>query len=249
MSVTKRPSSRPPRASRQAWGTTRVRRRRAVTGRSEAACSPRFGAPSRPSKSRAISWALLRGDSSWARTARTWTSLPPPPISRGSRRRSAPPRLRSPPHPRPRNALASSSPMTRPDGSWVKLDVVTDLAFGRYQELRLQGAAGCLAAPADRASSSCLPRTMLSGRPAALPARPRALFTDAHRRSLLDLADQASRSRSRSCLRSRERVSCRGGRTSPVRAGDRRRLGAARGTRLPSRRWSPSVDHARSEAA
>jgi hypothetical protein len=29
--------------------------------------------------------------------------------------------------------------------SWVKLDVVTELSFGRYQELRLEGAAGCLA--------------------------------------------------------------------------------------------------------
>jgi hypothetical protein len=76
--------------------------------------------------------------------------------------------------------------------SWIKLDVVKELAFGRYQELRLAGVGGCLA------------RRQLVGNLVLLAARD-AFWTlllhclldagacrEPHRRSLVDLAAQAT---------------------------------------------------------
>jgi hypothetical protein len=80
-----------------------------------------------------------------------------------------------------------------PEDRWVKLDVVTDLAYGRYQEFTLDGAAGCLErrrqssgglallAP-DDGFWTLLLHCVLDG--AGFPAR--------HRRALLSLVGGAS---------------------------------------------------------
>jgi len=77
---------------------------------------------------------------------------------------------------------------------WVKLDVVTDLAFGPYQELRLGGGAGCLerrrspgglaVLAADDGFWTLLLHCLLDG----------SGFPDTHRRALLSLAGGASAS-------------------------------------------------------
>lgn len=78
------------------------------------------------------------------------------------------------------------------DGRWIKLDVVTELAYGRFQELRLAGAPGCLARSrrlrgltvlaADDAFWTLLLHCLLD----------RTAFGDAERRTLLELASSAS---------------------------------------------------------
>jgi hypothetical protein len=81
-----------------------------------------------------------------------------------------------------------------PEGCWVKLDVVTRLAYGPYQELALGGAAGCLerrrstgrlvVLTADDGFWTLLLHCLLDG----------GGFPDTHRRALLSLADGASAS-------------------------------------------------------
>ena len=78
------------------------------------------------------------------------------------------------------------------DDCWIKLDVVTELAFGRYQELRLDSGAGCLARrrragrlvllAADDAFWTLLLHCLLD----------RRTCSDVQRRSLLELAAEAS---------------------------------------------------------
>ena len=75
---------------------------------------------------------------------------------------------------------------------WVKLDVVTDLAYGPYQELTLGGGAGCLerrrsagglvVLAADDGFWSLLLHCLLDG----------SGFSDTHRRALHSLGDSAS---------------------------------------------------------
>jgi len=78
------------------------------------------------------------------------------------------------------------------DDCWIKLDVVTDLSFGRYQELRLDAVAGCLerrrrvgrltVLSADDAFWTLLLHHMLDP----------GTFSRAHRRALRELAVEAS---------------------------------------------------------
>lgn len=80
------------------------------------------------------------------------------------------------------------------EGCWDKLDVVTDLAYGPYQELTLGGGAGCLerrrstrglvVLAADDGFWTLLLHCLLDG----------GGFPDTHRRALLSLADGASAS-------------------------------------------------------
>jgi hypothetical protein len=142
-----------------------------------------------------ISWALLRGDSELASNGQDVDILAAPSDLSRLEKALAPlgyARLRS----RGRGTHSFFVAYDNADGSWVKLDVVTDLAFGRYQELRLQGAAGCLdrrrqigqlvvLAPGDAFWTLLLHCLLDAGK-----------FTEAHRRSLLDLADQAQSSTS-----------------------------------------------------
>jgi hypothetical protein len=137
-----------------------------------------------------ISWALLRGDSELGSNGQDVDILAHPSDLSRLEKALAPlgyARLRS--HGRGTHSFFVA--YDDADGSWVKLDVVTDLAFGRYQELRLQGAAGCLErrrqigqlvvlAPADAFWTLLLHCLLDAGK-----------FTEAHRRSLLDLADQS----------------------------------------------------------
>jgi len=78
-----------------------------------------------------------------------------------------------------------------PSARWIKLDVVTQLAYGRYQELRTAAAAGCLArrryvgalallSPGDAFWALLLHRML-----------DREAFSAAHRGRLLELADEA----------------------------------------------------------
>jgi hypothetical protein len=138
-----------------------------------------------------ISWALLRGDSELGSNGQDVDILAAPSDLSRLEKTLAPlgyARLRS----RGRGTHSFFVAYDQADGSWVKLDVVTDLAFGRYQELRLKGAAGCLErrrrirhlvvlAPDDAFWTLLLHCLFDAGE-----------FTEAHRRSLLDLADQAS---------------------------------------------------------
>jgi hypothetical protein len=137
-----------------------------------------------------ISWALLRGDSELGSNGQDVDILADPSDLSRLEKALAPlgyARLRS--HGRGTHSFFVA--YDEADGSWVKLDVVTDLAFGRYQELRLQGAAGCLErrrqigqlvvlAPGDAFWTLLLHCLLDAGK-----------FTEAHRRSLLDLADQS----------------------------------------------------------
>ena len=138
-----------------------------------------------------ISWALLRGDSELSSSGQDVDLLAAPSDLSRLERALAPlgyARLPS----RGRGTHSFFVANDEADGSWVKLDVVTDLAFGRYQELRLHGAAGCLErrrrighlvvlAPGDAFWTLLLHCLLDAGK-----------FTEAHRRSLLDLADSTS---------------------------------------------------------
>jgi hypothetical protein len=142
-----------------------------------------------------ISWALLRGDSELGSSGQDVDILVAPSELSRLEKALAPlgyARL----HSHGRGTHSFFVAYDRADGSWVKLDVVTDLAFGRYQELRLQGAAGCLErrrqfgqlvvlAPGDAFWTLLLHCLLDAGR-----------FAEAHRRSLLGLADQAQSSTS-----------------------------------------------------
>jgi hypothetical protein len=138
-----------------------------------------------------ISWALLRGDSEPGSNGQDVDILAAPSDLSRLEKALTPlgyARLRS----CGRGTHSFFVAYDEAEGRWVKLDVVTDLAFGRYQELRLQGAAGCLdrrrrvgdlvvLAPDDAFWTLLLHCLFDAGK-----------FTEAHRRSLLDLADHAS---------------------------------------------------------
>jgi hypothetical protein len=142
-----------------------------------------------------ISWALLRGDSELGSNGHDVDILAAASdLSRLERALAALGYARLRTHGRGTHSFFVA--YDDADGSWVKLDVVTDLAFGRYQELRLQGAAGCLErrrqigelvvlAPGDAFWTLLLHCLLDAGK-----------FTEAHQRSLLALADQAQSSTS-----------------------------------------------------
>jgi hypothetical protein len=138
-----------------------------------------------------VSWALLRGESELASTDQDVDILASPSDLLRLEQALAPlAYIRLPSHGRGSHAFFVT--YDHADDCWVKLDVVTDLAFGRFQELRLEGAAGCLARrrqvgdlvllAADDEFWTLLLHCLLDA----------GTFRDAHRRSLLNLTREAS---------------------------------------------------------
>lgn len=138
-----------------------------------------------------VSWALLRGESELASTDQDVDILASPSDLLRLEQALAPlAYLRLPSHGRGSHAFFVT--YDHADDCWVKLDVVTDLAFGRFQELRLEGAAGCLARrrqvgdlvllAADDAFWTLLLHCLLDA----------GTFRDAHRRSLMSLAGESN---------------------------------------------------------